>query len=205
MERSSDDRHPRNVSWDSSELYNFRSENYFEINFQNHFISSSKINPQKSIILVFGSLSRYIRTRNIRIDFIKHRNIFNFQYIRSLISGQFYSSPRGLESNEWNTISLLGQSVIVYVSITETYTMQFAWLNLNLFYFKVRSRRLKRVSLSFNFMCLIVIWTGTIAGTVNWMPIDISISVTLCQHNNILEIVFSSGLKVRLLIIICSK
>ena len=175
------------------------------MNFQNHFISSSKINPQKSIILVFGSLSRYIRTRNIRIDFIKHRNIFNFQYIRSFISGQFYSSPRGLESNEWNTISLLGQSVIVYVSITETYTMQFAWLNLNLFYFKVRSRRLKRVSLSFNFMCLIVIWTGTIAGTVNWMPIDISISVTLCQHNNILEIVFSSGLKVRLLIIICSK
>ena len=167
------------------------------MSFQNHFISSSKINPQKSIILVFGSLSRYIRTRNIRIDFIKHRNIFNFQYIRSLISGQFYSSPRGLESNEWNTISLLGQSVIVYVSI--------AWLNLNLFYFKVRSRRLKRVSLSFNFMCLIVIWTGTIAGTVNWMPIDISISVTLCQHNNILEIVFSSGLKVRLLIIICSK
>ena len=52
---------------------------------------------------------------------------------------------------------------------------------------------------------LIVIRTGTIARAMNWMPIDISISVTSCEHYNIIEIVFPTSLKIRLLIIICSK
>lgn len=52
---------------------------------------------------------------------------------------------------------------------------------------------------------LIVKWTGTIARAMNWMSIDISISVTSSEHYNIIEIVFPSSLKIRLLIIICSK